>query len=267
MTDRAKRILWVMRQSGRKIRRVSGAPPLSFKAVAGELKDYRIYGNTVGGESVGDRTGNLFDGVLNDNTGNNINTGLPISHNGRVSTELINTIGDTLILTYNSDDIVFLYSVFNDNKLIRRITAKESARLRSGDNLDVSGGNSVYICFFKYSGNQVVDISSSDISNIMLNEGSSALPYEPYGYKVPVTVSNGTDSQIVPIYLSEQIKKVGDEAEYIDYSDQKLHRIGADDIDVTLPELPTLEGTNVLTVGTQVQPSGVEIAGRIKKGE
>jgi hypothetical protein len=39
------------------------------------------------------------------------------------------------------------------------------------------------------------------------------------------------------------------------------------DIDVTLPELPTLAGTNMLTVGTEVQPSGVDITGKIKKGE
>jgi hypothetical protein len=77
--------------------------------------------------------------------------------------------------------------------------------------------------------------------------------YEPY--HAPV---------ITPIYLPEPIKMVGDEAEYIDYAEQKMHRIGADDIDVTLPELPTLAGTNVLTVGTEVQPSGVEIKGRIK---
>lgn len=64
--------------------------------------------------------------------------------------------------------------------------------------------------------------------------------YEPYGesvgdletagehageYKVPVTVSNGADTQTIPIYLPEQIKKVGDEAEYIDYAEQKLHRV------------------------------------------
>ena len=36
---------------------------------------------------------------------------------------------------------------------------------------------------------------------------------------------------------------------------------------VTLPALPVLPGTNTLTVGTEVQPSGVEITGRIKKGE
>ena len=36
------------------------------------------------------------------------------------------------------------------------------------------------------------------------------------------------------------------------------------ELDVTLPALPTLSGTNTLTVGTEVQPSGVEIKGRIK---
>jgi hypothetical protein len=44
-------------------------------------------------------------------------------------------------------------------------------------------------------------------------------------YKVPVTVSNGTDTLTTPIYLPEQIRKVGDEAEYIDYGGQKQHRV------------------------------------------
>lgn len=39
------------------------------------------------------------------------------------------------------------------------------------------------------------------------------------------------------------------------------------ELDVTLPALPTVTGTNVLSVETAVQPSGVEITGRIKKGE
>ena len=77
--------------------------------------------------------------------------------------------------------------------------------------------------------------------------------YEPY--HAPVTT---------PIYLPEQIRKAGDDAEYIDFAEQKMHRIGADDIDVTLPALPTLTGTNVLSVGTAVQPSRVEVKGRIK---
>lgn len=44
-------------------------------------------------------------------------------------------------------------------------------------------------------------------------------------YSVPVTVTNGTDTVTTPIYLPEPIKMVGDEAEYIDYAEQKLHRV------------------------------------------
>ena len=62
MTERAKKLLLLYYKQSRKIRRVSGLPPLTFKAKkAGTLKNYRIYGDTVNGESVGDRTGNLFD--------------------------------------------------------------------------------------------------------------------------------------------------------------------------------------------------------------
>ena len=44
-------------------------------------------------------------------------------------------------------------------------------------------------------------------------------------YRVPVTVSNGTGTQTTNLYLPEQIKMVGDEAEYIDYAEQKQHRV------------------------------------------
>ena len=90
-------------------------------------------------------------------------------------------------------------------------------------------------------------------STTMLNCGSTALPYEPY--HTPITT---------PVYLPEPIKMVGDEAEYIEYGTQKMYRIGADDLGVTLPTLPTLTGTNVLSVGTEVQPSEVEVTGRIR---
>lgn len=84
-------------------------------------------------------------------------------------------------------------------------------------------------------------------------------------YKVPVTVNNGTDTLTTTIYLPEQIKKVGDEAEYIDYGEQKFHRISGADLGVTLPVLPTLTGANVLSVGTEVQPSKVYLKGKLKR--
>ena len=54
MTERAKKLLLLYYKQSRKIRRVSGLPPLTFKGKGKDLKNYRIYGNTVNGENVGD---------------------------------------------------------------------------------------------------------------------------------------------------------------------------------------------------------------------
>ena len=52
MNKRTKRLLAMM-SAKPKLRTVSGLPPLSYKAKkAGTLSNYRIYGNTVSGESV-----------------------------------------------------------------------------------------------------------------------------------------------------------------------------------------------------------------------
>lgn len=87
----------------------------------------------------------------------------------------------------------------------------------------------------------------------MLNKGSSALPYEPYSE--PVTTN---------IYLPEQISKVGNVTEYIDYREQKQYFADGTSADVTLPALSLHKGTNILSAGTEVRPSSVEIKGRIK---
>ena len=41
----------------------------------------------------------------------------------------------------------------------------------------------------------------------MINTGSTALPYEPFGYKIPLS-SNGT--ALTPVYLSNQLMRIGD---------------------------------------------------------
>lgn len=56
----------------------------------------------------------------------------------------------------------------------------------------------------------------------------------------------------------------GDEADYIDFKEQKLYLSDGTSVDVTLPALPTISGTNILSVNTEVQPSMIEITGRIK---
>ena len=57
-----------------------------------------------------------------------------------------------------------------------------------------------------------------------LEEGSTATSYEPYGYKIPITVSNGTTSNTTNIYLKEPLRKVGDTADYLDLENKKVVR-------------------------------------------
>ena len=50
---------------------------------------------------------------------------------------------------------------------------------------------------------------NADVTDAMLNTGSTALPYEPYGYKIPISSNNTT----TPVYLGEvettrKIKKI-----------------------------------------------------------
>lgn len=199
---------------------LKGVPPLTFTTNGQPLVDWTIYGNTTNGESVGDRTGNLFDVELVDNyhIGQD---GLPSTYSGRccITTPIsINT--ESLVISYaaiGSVDTRCMYSVFLDGILVRRVT-----NVPTGQTIDTSGGDELYIGFYLRLGGK---LNSNDISNIMLNEGSTALPYEPYGYRVPVTVTNEMDTLTTNIYLLEQIRKVGDEAEYADYQEQKLHRV------------------------------------------
>ena len=260
MTERAKKLLLLYYKQSRKIRRVSGLPPLTFKAKkAGTLKDYRIYGNTAGGESVGDRTGNLWDEVVEQGSLNGADGSETVALNNRVRSKNVTLGVGNYTISANGVDAVIVMMYLIDGTYARSKSIANFRNLPFSFSLDAER-----IIRFAFKKNDNSGILPSDISNMMLNSGSTALPYEPYGYRVPVTISNGNDSQTIPIYLSEQIKKVGDEAEYISYSERKLHRVGADDIDVTLPALPVLPGTNTLTVGTEVQPSSVEIKGRIK---
>ena len=54
----------------------------------------------------------------------------------------------------------------------------------------------------------------------MLNEGSTTLPYEPYGYKIPIVC----DNEIKNIYLNEPLHKINDYTDILSYSEQGVVR-------------------------------------------
>lgn len=60
--------------------------------------------------------------------------------------------------------------------------------------------------------------------NIQVEAGNSVTEYEPYGYKIPITISDGTDTKTTNIYLDEPLRKIGDYADYIDFENKKVVR-------------------------------------------
>ena len=376
MTKRTKRILAMM-SSKPKLRKISGLPPLTYTAKEeGTLKNYRIYGQTVDGESVGDRTGNLFDETIyNKNVQDNTLIYVPIYVGNVDYVTCSTTCPKTITGDLDSANSRYIF-ILSGN--VNREAHNEIHGVSNGAPRTIQPSNGyVTIAYRKIENHNVRPWEYQT----MLNEGVTPLPYEPYGYKVPMTVEgknlfdydtithgyriqwssganyadetaimsdfisvsenstyatdmnlywicydankqyigawNGSDIVkfgvnainsmtaispckfirilsfsskttpissttmlncgstalpyepyhapiTTPIYLPEPIKMVGDEAEYIEYGTQKMYRIGADDLDVTLPALPTVTGTNVLSVGTEVQPSEVEVTGRIR---
>ena len=250
-------------------KKLSGIPPLTFNAIAGTLKDYRIYGNTAGGESVGDLVAegehageykvavkvegkNLCNNIweqkaINADSGNaipNENTVccdfIPVKPNVTYS------CSRTIANNYNN---LRCYGANKNYLGSGEVLANKANPLPQGASFGTFMITDARVSYIRFN-----DLSNSLDTKYMLVEGvytaETMPPYEPY--HVPITT---------PVYLPEPIKIVGDEAEYIDYAEQKQHFADGTSTDVLLPALPTISGTNTLSVGTEVQPSKVYIKG------
>lgn len=154
----------------------NGISPIEFKGSGENLENYRIYGNTISSESVGDRTANLFDGELLCGYWDSITT-----------------IANTSSPVYRSFKLLlpagtYTFSVTTEIKIVRIIV--DGVLIQNvGDNITsytVTSTTDNYIGFsFRITG---ATQTPWDDSPIMLNPGSTALPYEPYGYRVLVTI-------------------------------------------------------------------------------
>ena len=158
---------------------VVGVLPISFNGIRENLLDYRIYGASGG---VGDRTNNLLNpSNIVDGYYLNTTTGLPSPYLERCATvQPININYSSLILKFSStiSNVKFLYSLFMNDTLIARVSGKNS-----GTSIDCSNANKIYICFYAPQG---TNLSHNDLSNIILSPID--VDYEPFGYKVPVTI-------------------------------------------------------------------------------
>lgn len=157
-------------------RELTGVPPLLFKGKEqSELLNYRIYGDTVDGESVGDRTANLIQGsIKNANIGNNgkIN---PSNEFNLVYAPVVT--GESYTISNNNGTNA--YAFYNAVPSTKTATSYDSNRqIFSTSTITFVSPTTGYIA---------VRLANT-AQDIMINSGSTAVPYEPYRYKVPVTV-------------------------------------------------------------------------------
>ena len=148
-------------------------------------------------EGTGDKTENLFDKVFA--SGYNLSSnGNPVAYQGDsrcatlepVDVSNVNNVTFSFVNTASGMKN-FIYSLFNGSSLVTRVAGGQS-----GDTIDVSLGDKLYLCVYS----NLASVNAAETTtNIMLNEGSTPLPYEPYGYKLDISSANTT----TPVYLGE----------------------------------------------------------------
>lgn len=254
-------------------REKSGTLPLQIDGIGKSLKNYTIYGNTIQNgtptpdnpvevQAVGDRTENLFDYDSQIKSlatkGYYINAdGEEVYNTAWYITDYIKIYGDTISFN-NVSGTKPAVCLYDENFVFIK---GEAFSNRHSLTVETSGASHVRFSFI-----------AAD-SNIMLNLGTEPLPYEPYGYKIPITTESegGTESITTTVYLDKPLYKSGDYADFVEYSTQTTTRYcGVDDSgvfllespvteSVTLPKIPTLDGTTVIDVETTVKPSKMDI--------
>ena len=159
--------------------------------------------NPVDVDGCGERTANLFDlsayyavdgGITNisiDNdtiTYNVSSTYRAIRYKFNLSVSDVFTIG----LGSESDKVQLELRYLKNDAVVGTMII-----IRKG-NYQIIRGDNAYDAFTIYISNGD-NTGTCKASNIMLNTGSTALPYEPYGYKIPISSANTT----TPVYLGE----------------------------------------------------------------
>ena len=197
-------------------------PPLAFVSNGENLVDYRIDGASGG---VGDRTRNLIDekaiGIIvpNPQNPNTVRTGLILN----------NLSNDTYFFSFRpaSGQSIITYARFYNGTRID--TA--SLQVKETSIIDMSYADELRWWL-------PPSESIANFKDIQLTAGNIGYDYEPYGYKIPV-VCGGTTTNI---YLDEPLE----ESESISMSDTGV-------------SIPTINGSNTLSVDTTVQPSNMYI--------
>ena len=190
---------------------MTATPPLTFQSNGTALKNYRIYGNTVNGESVGDKTKNLlqYPFIFEDNREVNgitytVNSDKSITVSGSFSGTTHSYYAFSPWWTNNTYNRIPLSAgqtvtfscrgLPDDWEMIIGFCQSQTGTFdRIGSNVYVIGDNTYTYtadenCFIAFGIYQVTVSSQPGFTCYpQIEIGSIATEYEPYGCKIPVT--------------------------------------------------------------------------------
>ena len=227
---------------------LEGTLPLTFRANGQNLTNWVLWGNTGG---VGKQSANIFHGTFEyafystsngqkyEDDATFITTGLipvepstdysaywhctaEVDDNSSISAMMYDANGNYIKYRYLSTHIVG--SDWEQQK-VTFTTTEDTAFVRIANTKWHS---------------KTVPISSVD--DLMLYVGSDTKTYEPYGYGLPITVSDGTNSTTITIPLTEGLEA----GETISKTTTGI-------------DIPTYNGNNTITVTSEVQPEKMKI--------
>ena len=277
MTDKAKKLLMLYEQSGKR-KTLKSVPPLTltFKGYGKDLKNYRIYGNTVNGESVG----NLVTDSQSEHYGE---YAIPITNNSETSTiyldEPLRKVGDEaeyvdyaeqkqhrvrknlLPNTATSQTINGLtFTVNTDGSVTCNGRREQTSTFFTIANVTTSGeiilsgcpsgGSSASFAMRAYS-------ATISKPRVYYDIGDSCMLNTPDTYNIDIKIQSNYACDNLTFYPMIRKADIEDDT-YEPYIENT-------EVDVTLPEIAVTAGTNILSVGTTVQPSNITITGKIKQ--
>lgn len=257
------------------VKTISGVPPVEFHAVEGNLKFWAISGNTVEGVSVGDKTANLWD------------IASWIIANGSTYTKEGNsyTFDTTLAMHstpyyFSETDIAVSISGILENvsaESVRIDFLHSDGTVSSGDVITDTKNKSenIYAAGLRFNWSTGGTVT---LSNIMVNTGSTALSYEPFGYKVPIECAGITYNCYIsdvlrkstPVERKRKSKKAVNDTTVYDIMDSTgtvTRNVDTDGSPLetpvtesyTAPTISTIWGYNEFDVDTTVTPSNVTV--------
>lgn len=250
-------------QSGYKI--IAGTLPITINANGDTLLDYRIYGASGG---AGVATENMFDPNAK-NVDNGYIAKSAIGYpDGEITSISWAYVTEYIPVDSNTNYVMFMNLYRAANSPVARglvfydenkdfISAIQGCTaLRKVTYEDPKYGR---ISFTTPENCRYIRTNVDALATMLMLVAASTPPpkYIPYGYKLPMTVSDGETTQTVPVYIGENQLA---ENEYVSYSEQKIYRdvsgtLTPTDPPVPLPSLPTINGETVIDYDGEPKPS------------